>query len=59
MCEFKVILDGELVAEDVVYAREEGSSVIVRSIVGDEKRFNRCRIIEVDSIHEKLVLTRT
>ena len=59
MCEFKVILDGELVAEDVIYAREEGTSVIVRSIVGDEKRLDGCRIIEVDSVHEKLVLTRS
>jgi len=58
MCEFKVILDGELVAEDVIYAREEGSLVIVRSIVGDEKRFDKCRIVEVDSIHERLVLAR-
>ena len=58
MCEFKVVLDGELVAEDIVYAKEEGSSVIVRSIVGDEKRFDGCRIIEVDSLHEKLVLAR-
>ena len=59
MCEFKVILDGELVAEDVIYAREEGTSVIVRSIVGDERRLDGCRIIEVDSVHEKLVLTRS
>jgi len=59
VCEFKVILDGELVAEDVIYAREEGTSVIVRSIVGDEKRLDGCRIIEVDSVHEKLVLTRS
>jgi len=58
MCEFKVILDGELVAEDVIYAREEGSLVIVRSVVGDEKRFDKCRIVEVDSIHERLVLAR-
>jgi len=59
VCEFKVILDGELVAEDVIYAREEGTSVIVRSIVGDERRLDGCRIIEVDSVHEKLVLTRS
>jgi len=58
MCEFKVILDGELVAEDVIYAREEGSAIVVRSIVGDERRFEGCRIVEVDSVHERLVLTR-
>jgi len=58
MCEFKVILDGRVVAEDIIYAREEGSSVILRSIIGEEKRVEGCRIIEVDSAHEKLVLAK-
>ena len=58
MCEFKVILGGELVAEDIVYAREQGSSVILRSVIGEEKKIENCRIIEVDSIHERLVLAR-
>ncbi len=59
MCEFKVVLDGQVVAEDVVYARDEGGTVVVRSIVGDSKRLEGCRIIEVDSVHERLVLART
>jgi len=58
MCEFKVILDGEVVAEDVVYAREDGSAVILRSVIGHEKRIEGCRIVEVDSIHERLILSR-
>ena len=58
MCEFKVILDGRVVAEDIIYAREEGSSVILRSVIGEEKRVEGCRIIEVDSAHEKLVLAK-
>ena len=58
MCEFKVILDGRVVAEDIIYAREEGSSVVLRSVIGEEKRIEGCRIIEVDSVHEKLVLAR-
>ena len=58
MCEFKVILGGELVAEDIVYAKEQGSSVILRSVIGEEKKIENCRIIEVDSIHERLVLAR-
>ncbi len=58
MCEFKVILDGRVVAEDVVYAREEGSQVVLRSVVGDEVRVDGCRIVEVDSVHERLVLAR-
>jgi len=58
MCEFKVILDGRVVAEDVVYAREEGSQVVLRSVVGDEVRVDGCRIVEVDSVHERLVLAK-
>jgi len=58
MCEFKVILDGRVVAEDIIYAREEGSSVVLRSVIGEEKRMEGCRIIEVDSVHERLVLSR-
>ncbi|RLI13585.1 hypothetical protein DRO33_01035 [Candidatus Bathyarchaeota archaeon] len=58
MCEFKVILDGQVVAEDVIYAREEGSAVILRSVIGDEKRVEGCRIIEVDSVRERLVLAK-
>ncbi len=58
MCEFKVVLDGRVVAEDIIYAREEGSSVVLRSVIGEEKRIEGCRIIEVDSVHEKLVLAR-
>jgi len=34
MCEFKVFLDGEKVAEDVVYAGVEGERVTVRDILG-------------------------
>ena len=58
MCEFKVILDGEVVAEDVIYAREEGSAILLRSIIGEVKKVENCRIVEVDTVHEKLVLTR-
>jgi len=58
MCEFKVFLEGRLVAEDVVYAREEGSSVVLRSVIGAEKRIDGCRIVEVDSVRERLVLAK-
>ncbi|HEW89852.1 MAG TPA: CooT family nickel-binding protein [Candidatus Bathyarchaeota archaeon] len=58
MCEFKVFLDGRLVAEDIIYAREEGSSVVLRSVIGSEKRVDDCRIIEVDTLRERLILAR-
>ena len=58
MCEFKVILDGQVVAEDVVYARDEGGAVVLRSIIGREVRVQGCRIVEVNSVRELLILAR-
>lgn len=58
MCEFKVFLEGRVVAEDVVYAREEGGSVVLRSVIGREVRLENCRIVEVDSVRERLVLAK-
>ncbi len=58
MCEFKVLLGGQVVAEDVVYAREESGAVVLRSIIGREVRVENCRIVEVDSVRERLVLAR-
>jgi len=58
LCEFKVLLEGEVVAEDVIYAREEGPYVVLKSVIGREERLEGCRIVEVDSIHERLVLAR-
>jgi len=58
VCEFKVLLGGRVVAEDVVYAREEGEAVVLRSIIGQEVRVENCRIVEVDSVRERLVLAR-
>lgn len=59
MCEFKVLLEGRLVAEDIIYAREEGSQVVLRSVIGSEKRIDGCRIVEVDTLRERLVLARS
>jgi len=58
VCEFKVLLGGQVVAEDVVYAREESGAVVLRSIIGREVRVENCRIVEVDSVRERLVLAR-
>ena len=58
MCEFRVLLEGQVVAEDVVYARDEGGAVVLRSIIGREVRVGNCRIVEVDSVRERLVLAR-
>jgi predicted RNA-binding protein len=56
MCEFNVILSGKSQAKDVVYAKSEGNTVTVKSILGETKEFKNCRILEVDVNHERLTL---
>lgn len=58
MCEFKVFLDGELVFEDVVYARSEGGRVVLTNVLGVSKVLEGCAIAEVDVSKERLVLSR-
>ena len=57
MCEFKVIVKGEVVFRDVVYAKADGSRVIVKDILGDSREFENCRIAEVDVSTVRLVLS--
>ena len=58
MCEFKVFLDGEKVAEDVVYARVEGTRVTVLDILGIAVVLESAKIDEIDVMSTRLVLTR-
>ncbi len=57
MCEFKVIIEGNTVFKDAVYAKVDGSKVIVKDILGDMEKFNNCRIIEVDVNAQRLILS--
>lgn len=57
MCEFKVILDGETVFKDAIYAKMESNNVIVRDVLGESKEFKNCKIIEVDVNSTRLVLS--
>ena len=57
MCEFNVILNGETLFKDVVYAKTEGTSVTVKNILGEGKEFKNCKIMEVDVNTTRLVLT--
>ncbi|MCW4049101.1 MAG: CooT family nickel-binding protein [Candidatus Bathyarchaeota archaeon] len=59
MCEFKVFLDGEKVAEDIIYARVEGKRVTVRDILGKPVVLEGAKIEEIDVMSTRLVLTRT
>jgi len=57
MCEFKVILNGKEVFKDVVYAKVENGTVIVRDVIGESREFRNCKIVEVDVNKTKLVLS--
>jgi len=59
MCEFKVILNGETVFKDVVYAKVKASSVAVKDVLGQCKEFRNCKISEVDVNSTRLVLSST
>jgi predicted RNA-binding protein len=57
MCEFKVFLDGEQVAEDVVYARIEGDKVTLQDILGTTKVFESTRLDELNVMTTRLILS--
>lgn len=59
MCEFKVILNGEILFQDVVYAKAEGNKIIVKNVLGEAKEFKNCKIDEVNVNTTKLILKTT
>jgi len=59
VCEFKVFLDGEKVAEDVIYAKVEGHTVTLRDIIGRPVVLDSVKIVEVDVVSTRLVLSHT
>ncbi|MEM2972227.1 MAG: CooT family nickel-binding protein [Candidatus Bathyarchaeia archaeon] len=58
MCEFNVILDGKTVLKDVVYAKMENDTVIVKDVLGKSKEFKNCKIVEVDVNTTRLVISK-
>jgi predicted RNA-binding protein len=58
MCEFKVFIDGEKVAEDVIYAKQDEEGVVVRDVIGRPETFREVEIVEVDVMTTRLVLRR-
>jgi len=56
MCEFNVILDGQTVFGDVIYAKVEGTTIVVRNILGDAREYQNVKITEVDVTTARLVL---
>lgn len=58
MCEFKVWLGGEKVAEDVIYAKVEDGRVTLRDVLGAPVVVEGARIAEVDVASTRLVLEK-
>jgi predicted RNA-binding protein len=59
MCEFKVWLDDEKVAEDIIYAKAEGGKITLRDVLGMPVVVEDARIAEVDVASTRLVLEYT
>jgi len=59
MCEFKVFLGDEKVAEDVIYAKAEAHRVTLRDVLGKPVVVEGVRIMEVDVSSTMLVLEKT
>jgi len=59
MCEFEVVLNGETVYKDVIYAKAEGKNVIVKDVLGAVKKFENSYIAEIDVSSERLTLAST
>ena len=56
MCEFEVVLNGKTVYKDVIYAKADGKSVVVKDVLGSAKTFENCYIAEIDVGSERLTL---
>jgi predicted RNA-binding protein len=56
MCEFNVILDGQTVFSDVIYAKIDNCTVIVRNIIGVAKEYANVKVTEVDVTTARFVL---
>ncbi|TRO47315.1 CooT family nickel-binding protein [Candidatus Bathyarchaeota archaeon] len=57
MCEFNIILDGEILFKDAVYAKTEGNNVTVKNVLGEAREFKNCKITEVNVNTTRLILT--
>ena len=57
MCEFNVLLKGEVVFKDAIYAKVDGNKVVLKDVLGVSKVFKDCKIVEIDVGSERLVLS--
>ena len=57
MCELKVIINGKVVFENVIYAKNVGDLVVLKDILGKTMEFKNHTITEVNITNESLTLT--
>jgi predicted RNA-binding protein len=58
MCEYRVFLDGDVVFDEVIYARDYGNRVLLKNVVGEVRVLENCKIVEVNVEETKIVLSR-
>jgi len=57
MCEFNVLVNGEVVFKDAIYAKVDGNKLILKDVLGVSKVFEGYKIVEIDVNSERLVLS--
>ena len=56
--EFNIIIDGKKIFSDVIYAKDEEDTIKVKTILGETKESQNCKIIEVDVNSARLILKK-
>jgi len=59
MCEFTVIVDGEKIMEDVIYASLDEEGVTLRDIIGATMLIGGAFVKRVDVMKTELILERS
>ena len=57
MCELKVVVNGEKLFENAIYAIAKANNVVVKDIMGQSKEFKNHSITEVNIAKEQLTLS--
>ncbi len=57
MCEFNVLAKGKVVFKDAIYAKADGTRVILKDVLGVSKVLEDCKIVEIDVNSQTLVLS--
>jgi predicted RNA-binding protein len=58
MCEFKVFLDGEKIAEDIIYVKIEGDQITLRDIIGRNTILKSTQLNELNVMTTRLLMSK-